>query len=154
MLFGGDNSYSQDKIMQVTVAFNHFGRGLVQRIPRCRFGFIHVVNNQYKNWLMYAIGGSQAPTIISQGNRFAASENLATKEVTKRDYALPEVWKSWTWISQGDLLLNGATFTTSGDPKSKQQFTKANMIKAAPGNTVPQLTKFSGTLGCKVNKPC
>lgn len=30
---------------------------------------------------MYAIGGSQHPTIISQGNRFIAPSNQATKEV-------------------------------------------------------------------------
>lgn len=81
MLFGASDSYSGDKIMQITVAFNHFGRGLVQRMPRCRWGFVHVVNNDYTHWLMYAIGGSSSPTIISQGNRFIAPPNLAAKEV-------------------------------------------------------------------------
>ncbi|KAK9277191.1 hypothetical protein L1049_006730 [Liquidambar formosana] len=55
MLFGASDSYSGDSIMQVTVAFNHFGRGLVQRMPRCRWGFFHVVNNDYTHWLLYAI---------------------------------------------------------------------------------------------------
>lgn len=81
MLFGASDAYAGDSIMQVTVAFNHFGRGLVQRMPRCRWGFFHVVNNDYTHWLMYAIGGSQHPTIISQGNRFIAPPNLAAKEV-------------------------------------------------------------------------
>lgn len=81
MLFGASDSYSADKVMQVTVAFNHFGQGLVQRMPRCRWGFFHVVNNDYTHWLMYAIGGSQHPTIISQGNRFIAPPNDAAKEV-------------------------------------------------------------------------
>ncbi|KAF0917187.1 hypothetical protein E2562_016978 [Oryza meyeriana var. granulata] len=47
MLFGANNLYPQDKVMQVTVVFNHFGWGLVQRMPRCRWGFFHVVNNDY-----------------------------------------------------------------------------------------------------------
>uniref|UniRef100_A0A803QQY4 Pectate lyase n=1 Tax=Cannabis sativa TaxID=3483 RepID=A0A803QQY4_CANSA len=81
MLFGASDSYSADQMMQVTVAFNHFGQGLVQRMPRCRWGFFHVVNNDYTHWLMYAIGGSQHPTIISQGNRFIAPPNLNAKEV-------------------------------------------------------------------------
>lgn len=81
MLFGASDSYEGDKIMQVTLAFNHFGRGLVQRMPRCRWGFFHVVNNDYTHWLMYAIGGSSNPTIISQGNRFIAPFNNAAKEV-------------------------------------------------------------------------
>lgn len=67
--------------MQVTLAFNHFGKGLVQRMPRCRWGFFHIVNNDYTHWLMYAVGGSQQPTIISQGNRFVAPEDRNAKEV-------------------------------------------------------------------------
>ena len=34
MLLGHSDSYTQDKGMQVTIAFNHFGEGLVQRMPR------------------------------------------------------------------------------------------------------------------------
>lgn len=81
LLFGASDSYSGDKIMQVTLAFNHFGKGLIQRMPRCRWGFFHIVNKEYTHWLMYAIVGSQQPTIISQGNRFVASPNPNAKEV-------------------------------------------------------------------------
>ena len=81
MLFGSSDSNSKDEIMQITLAFNHFGQGLVQRMPRCRFGFFHVVNNDYTHWIMYAIGGSSHPTILSQGNRYIAPENEAAKEV-------------------------------------------------------------------------
>ncbi|KAE8689367.1 hypothetical protein F3Y22_tig00110940pilonHSYRG00456 [Hibiscus syriacus] len=66
---------TQDKDMQVTVAFNHFGEALVQRMPRCRHGYFHVVNNDYTHWEMYAIGGSANPTINSQGNRFLAPDD-------------------------------------------------------------------------------
>lgn len=72
MLFGASDSYSQDEKMQITLAFNHFGQGLIQRMPRCWLGFFHVVNNDYTHWLVYAVGGSQNPTIIGQGNRFMA----------------------------------------------------------------------------------
>ncbi|MBA0746553.1 hypothetical protein Gogos_009060 [Gossypium gossypioides] len=34
-------------LIDVIVALNHFGKGLEERMPRCRFGFIHVVNNGY-----------------------------------------------------------------------------------------------------------
>ena len=50
---------------------------------RCRHGYFHVVNNDYTHWGMYAIGGSAAPTINSQGNRFLAPNNKVFKEVTK-----------------------------------------------------------------------
>ena len=73
--------------MQITVAFNHFGRGLRQRMPRCRWGFFHVLNNDYTHWLMYAVGGSEHPTIISQGNRYTAPSNANAKEVISRPLA-------------------------------------------------------------------
>ncbi|XP_059452251.1 pectate lyase-like [Corylus avellana] len=154
MLFGASDSFEGDSIMQITVAFNHFGRGLVQRMPRCRWGFVHVVNNDYTHWLMYAIGGSQHPTIISEGNRFIAPPNLAAKEVTKRDYAGEEVWKSWTWRSKGDLMMNGAFFVESGNPSKSRPFGRRDMIKAKPGTFVTRLTRFSGSLNCKVGRPC
>lgn len=81
MLLGATDAFPQDSIMQVTVAFNRFGKGLIQRMPRCRWGFFHVVNNDYSHWQMYAIGGSANPTIISQGNRFKAANNPNTKQV-------------------------------------------------------------------------
>ncbi|GMH01342.1 hypothetical protein Nepgr_003181 [Nepenthes gracilis] len=154
MLFGASDSYPKDSIMQITVAFNHFGQGLVQRMPRCRYGFVHVVNNDYTHWLMYAIGGSQHPTIISQGNRFIAPHNLFAKEVTKRDYAPMSVWKNWLWRSENDLMMNGAFFVKSGDPKRMAEFTAKDVITAKPGSYVPRLTRFSGALHCTINKPC
>jgi len=154
MLFGASDAFSADALMQVTVAFNHFGRGLIQRMPRCRWGFFHVVNNDYTHWLMYAIGGSQHPTIISQGNRFIAPPNLAAKEVTKRDYATEDEWKNWTWRSEGDLMMNGAFFVSSGNSKRKPFVNKKNMIKAKPGTFVTRLTRFSGSLNCRIGRPC
>ena len=153
MLFGASNSYTQDKMMQITVAFNHFGKGLVQRMPRCRHGFFHVVNNDYTHWLMYAIGGSMNPTIISQGNRFIAALNAATKEVTKREYTEEAEWKNWLWKSEGDLFMNGAYFVESGSPANLHA-DKLDMIPFKPGTYVTKMTKFAGALECFVGKPC
>ncbi|KAL9682540.1 hypothetical protein QQ045_014341 [Rhodiola kirilowii] len=152
MLFGSSDSYSGDAVMQITVAFNHFGQGLVQRMPRARWGFIHVVNNDYTHWLMYAIGGSQHPTIISQGNRFIAPHNAAAKEVTKRDYAPESVWKTWTWTSEKDLMMNGAFFVQSGGPIKR--LSADDVISAKPGSYVTRLTRYAGSLSCKPNQPC
>lgn len=154
MLFGASDAYSGDNIMQITVAFNHFGQGLVQRMPRCRWGFVHVVNNDYTHWLMYAVGGSSHPTIISQGNRFIAPPNAYAKEVTKRDYAPESQWKNWHWRSEGDLMMNGAFFVQSGSPLQNKPFPSADMIKAKPGTYVSRLTRFAGPLNCKPNQPC
>lgn len=153
MLFGASNSHSQDKIMQVTVAFNHFGQGLIQRMPRCRFGFFHVVNNDYTHWIMYAIGGNMNPTIISQGNRFLAPHTSSSKEVTKREYTEKSEWKNWNWISQGDLMVDGAYFIESGNPNAAKS-AKLDMMPFKPGTLAPTLTKFAGALECFVGKPC
>lgn len=106
LLFGASDSFAGDAIMQITVAFNHFGKGLVQRMPRCRWGFIHVVNNDYTHWLMYAIGGSSHPTIISQGNRFIAPPNHAAKEVrVKVPFVLTMAFSNLSNISLMNLML-------------------------------------------------
>ncbi|KAI3974174.1 hypothetical protein MKX01_033425 [Papaver californicum] len=127
--------------------------GLVQRMPRCRWGFFHVLNNDYTHWLMYAIGGSQNPTIISQGNRFIAPPNLFAK-LTKRDYATEDQWKQWTWTSQNDLLMNGAFFVESGDITPTLPYSKQEMISAKPGTFMTRLARFAGAINCKVGKPC
>ncbi|KAL2340810.1 hypothetical protein Fmac_008750 [Flemingia macrophylla] len=150
LLFGATDTFSGDKVMQVTLAFNHFGKGLVQRMPRCRWGFVHIVNNDYTHWLMYAVGGSQKPTIISQGNRFVAPNIQAAKEVTKREYTPESVWQSWDWRSEGDLMENGAFFVESG----KKVTGPKTDIKAMPAEKVALLTRFAGPIKCQVNKPC
>jgi pectate lyase len=177
MLFGASDSYPQDQMMQITVAFNHFGRGLVQRMPRCRWGFFHVVNNDYTHWLMYAIGGGKAPTIISQGNRYIAPPNIAAKVVTIRfvsflfisslsrspsttiteqitkHYAEEGEWKNWVWHTEDDLFMNGAIFEPSGGAVPRK-INGNEWVKPKPGTYVTRLTRFSGTLSCCTGKPC
>ncbi|KAK2408325.1 pectate lyase [Trifolium repens] len=161
MLFGASPVHTDDKIMQITLAFNHFGKRLVQRMPRARFGFVHCVNNDYTHWEMYAIGGSQNPTIISEGNRFIGPENkfvgkdlINSKEVTKREYTEESEWKNWQWRSVNDEFLNGAYFIQSGPELNDRPFSRQDMITAKPGSYVGRLTRFAGNLRCSVGKPC
>lgn len=72
MLLGHNNDYVHDKRMHVTLVYNHFGPNCVQRMPRIRNGYVHIVNNLYAEWLHYAIGGSADPTIMSQANLYVA----------------------------------------------------------------------------------
>ncbi|XP_022891418.1 probable pectate lyase 5 [Olea europaea var. sylvestris] len=153
MLLGHSDTYTQDKNMQVTIAFNHFGEGLVQRMPRCRHGYFHVVNNDYTHWQMYAIGGSAAPTINSQGNRFVAPDNTLRKEVTKHESTPQSVWKNWNWRSEGDLMLNGAFFTRSGAGASPS-YAKASSLSARPSSLVGSMTMGSGALRCRKGTRC
>ncbi|GAU43192.1 hypothetical protein TSUD_300790 [Trifolium subterraneum] len=109
MLLGHSDSFTRDKNMQVTIAFNHFGEGLVQRMPRCRHGYFHVVNNDYTHWLMYAIGGSANPTINSQGNRFLAPNDNTFKEVNlKTDVC--SLYRPDTSVRSGTTISTELTF--------------------------------------------
>ncbi|KAI5651186.1 hypothetical protein M9H77_37191 [Catharanthus roseus] len=153
MLLGHSDSYIQDKNMQVTIAFNHFGEGLVQRMPRCRHGYFHVVNNDYTHWEMYAIGGSAAPTINSQGNRFLAPDLRFRKEVTKHEDAPESEWRHWNWRSEGDLMLNGAYFRQSG-AGAYATYAKASSLSARPSSLVGRITVTAGALTCRRGSRC
>ncbi|KAK4429957.1 Pectate lyase [Sesamum alatum] len=156
MLLGANDSTAKDSIMQVTVAFNRFGKGLIQRMPRIRWGFVHVINNDYSHWEMYAIGGSAHPTIISQGNRFKASNNPSTKEVTKRMFADKSEWEKWQWRSEGDKFSNDAYFVESGPPIRHEllPLTDKSLIKFKPGSYAGRLTRYAGVRKCRAGKLC
>ncbi|KAG4907463.1 hypothetical protein AAZX31_20G100700 [Glycine max] len=146
MLLGHDDKYLPDRGMQVTIAFNHFGEGLVQRMPRCRLGYIHVVNNDFTQWKMYAIGGSANPTINSQGNRYTAPADPDAKEVTKRVDTDDREWSGWNWRTEGDIMVNGAFFVPSGAGQSAQ-YAEATSVQAKSAVQIDQLTMYSGVFG-------
>ncbi|XP_009799817.1 putative pectate lyase 8 [Nicotiana tabacum] len=153
ILLGHSDSYIRDKVMQVTIAFNHFGEGLIQRMPRCRHGYFHVVNNDYTHWEMYAIGGSADPTINSQGNRYLAPVNPFAKEVTKRVEPWEGSWKHWNWRSEGDLMLNGAYFTASGRA-APRSYARASSLAAKSSSMVGTITSNAGALSCHIGFQC
>ncbi|KAF2607847.1 hypothetical protein F2Q68_00046031 [Brassica cretica] len=102
---------------------------------------------------MYAIGGSAAPTINSQGNRFLAPNNKVFKEVTKYEDAPQSKWKNWNWRSEGDLFLNGAFFTPSGG-RASSMYAKASSLSARPSSLVASVTGNAGALSCKKGSRC
>ncbi|KAI3963264.1 hypothetical protein MKW92_046365 [Papaver armeniacum] len=152
MLLGHNDHFKGDKVMKVTLVFNHFGPGLVQRMPRVRRGYAHVANNRYDEWLMYAIGGSANPTIFSEGNYFTASNNSGIKEVTKRES--DSGWKQWKWRSYNDEFENGAYFVESGWGNCAPNYTQSQTFKVYKGSMVPTLTSYAGPLRCAAGYGC
>ncbi|CAM6103171.1 unnamed protein product [Calypogeia fissa] len=136
MLLGAHDTDYQDKNLQVTVAFNYFGPGLTQRLPRCRLGYFHVVNNYYSGWGIYAIGGSANPTINSEGNHFDASGS--PPEVTK------DLDNTGNWRSVGDLFVNGAYFSQLGDASTASIYNRATSFSPIPASQVPAATAGAG----------
>ncbi|KAH9303595.1 hypothetical protein KI387_007999, partial [Taxus chinensis] len=144
MLLGNSDSNEADKRMKVTIVLNHFGPNIMQRMPRARLGYVHVVNNNYEPWGIYAIGGSEHPIILSQANRFMAPNDYTKKQVTEHK-GCNESPKcdTWMWKSLGDKFFNGAYFKQSGQ-KNQFPFLSYNNIesfKVQSARLVPQLTK-------------
>ncbi|KAJ4976455.1 hypothetical protein NE237_001561 [Protea cynaroides] len=153
MLCGHNDAFTADRIMKVTVIYNYFGPGCVQRMPRVRFGYAHVVNNIYDEWLMYAIGGSADSTIFSQQNYFVAPNKSYFKQVTKRDCVGCD-WENWKWRSSNDAFFNGAYFVQSGYGSCAPQYANYQSIIAAPASMVPALTADAGPLSCVSGRRC
>ncbi|XP_002969320.2 putative pectate lyase 21 [Selaginella moellendorffii] len=107
MLLGASDADIQDQKMRVTVYRNWF-KDSMQRMPHCRWGYCHVINNLYTNWGYYAIGARARAKVKSEANVFIAARR---PEVTPwfqgvgADFDLTPVIQS-----TGDLLLNGSTF--------------------------------------------
>ncbi|GLJ28738.1 hypothetical protein SUGI_0566370 [Cryptomeria japonica] len=138
MLLGHSDDYTADKAMKVTVAFNHFGPGLIERMPKCRHGYVHVANNNYEPWGIYVIGGSAGPVIRSEGNHFVAPDEEYKKQVTWRENPNRN---SWLWKSVRDTFANGAFFLLSSKGKEVPNYNSQQNFKVFSGTLVPILTR-------------
>lgn len=149
MLLGHDDGFRRDVNMRVTVAFNHFGPNCIQRMPRIRFGYAHVVNNLYLGWGIYAIGGSMTPSIKSQSNLFIAPKG-GNKEITWDSSA------NGNFKSVEDVFENGASFTTSVDKDAamRPKYGPEQMFEVEDGKRVRDLTKSAGALKCPKTFRC
>ncbi|ONI09957.1 hypothetical protein PRUPE_4G020600 [Prunus persica] len=134
MLLGHNDNFSADEGMKVTIAFNRFGAGLIERMPR------------YDEWKMYAVGGSANPTIFSEGNYFIAPETAYAKQATKRESR--GRWNNW--ICSKMVLF----FVQSGYGSCYPLYSKTQSFKVLDGSMVPALTSSAGPLRCFVGKAC
>ncbi|KAM4074910.1 hypothetical protein ACJW30_10G129900 [Castanea mollissima] len=139
ILLGHDDGFLRDKNMKVTVMYNHFGPNCNQRMPRIRFGYAHVVNNLYQEWMQYAIGGSMNPSVKSQANLFIAPKS-GNKEVT--------------WRNVNDVFENGARVIETGAGGVKPNYNREQVFQAADARTVRSLTKSAGALRCIPRSRC
>ncbi|KAL6180745.1 hypothetical protein ACLB2K_047405 [Fragaria x ananassa] len=149
MLLGHDDGFFRDKNMKVTVVYNHFGPHCNQRMPRIRHGYAHVVNNLYKEWTLYAIGGSMNPSVKSEANLFIASQQ--NKEVTWRKDI---VSNSWKFYSKGDIFENGASFVQTGQGGAEPLYNKEQNFQVVDAKSVRSLTRASGALTCTKQSRC
>jgi len=64
-----------------------------------------------------------------------------------------EEWKSWNWRSDGDMMLNGAFFTPSGQ-KSSASYIKASSMVARPASYLTNMSPQAGALNCQKGYQC
>ncbi|KAH9293039.1 hypothetical protein KI387_041757 [Taxus chinensis] len=155
MLLGAEDTDIVDKDMRVTIYRNWF-KNSNQRMPHCRWGYCHVVNNLYANWGLYAISARENARILSERNVFVAG---IKPEVTQwsSDYnsqsdITPRI------VSKGDLLLNGARFHEflhfgrAGAPPYRRPRNYPPVVK--PGKLFRLIGRCSGALVGKRIRSC
>jgi pectate lyase len=83
MLIGSTNNPANDRgKLNVTVHHNHF-RGTLQRMPRVRFGQVHVYDNYYDvpGSLSYVLGVGVESAIVAESNVFRLAPGVTPDEV-------------------------------------------------------------------------
>lgn len=74
-LIGSSATKTADTVIKVTMAWNWWADGVVERMPRVRFGKVHVVNNLVKtNTSNYAVRAGQAANILVEKNLFVSTK--------------------------------------------------------------------------------
>ncbi|XP_026438213.1 probable pectate lyase P18 [Papaver somniferum] len=153
MLLGASDQDTVDQILRVTVYRNWF-ESSNQRMPHCRWGYCHVVNNYYRDWNYYAIGGRVHAKILSELNVFEPGKRL---EVTPwHDLFTSDLTP--TIESSQDLLLKGATFhqfLAYGTLSSPESEYPSYRLPTRPANTSTGLViNCSGVLFGEKRKRC
>lgn len=83
MLIGSTNNPANDRgKLNVTVHHNHF-RDTLQRLPRVRFGQVHVYDNYYEipADVVYALGVGVESAIVAESNVFALDRSVTPDRV-------------------------------------------------------------------------
>ncbi|KAJ7525206.1 hypothetical protein O6H91_17G041800 [Diphasiastrum complanatum] len=141
MLLGASDSDTEDKNMRVTVYRNWF-RDSMQRMPHCRWGYCHVINNLYTNWGYYAIGARAHAKVVSENNVFIAARRT---EITPWFAGAGNDFDASSTIqSSQDLFLNGSTFHQNvqfGTASAPQYKSAAYYPSINPTSTLTALVK-------------
>jgi pectate lyase len=141
MLIGSSDSKTTDRDkLKVTIHHNHF-KDLTQRLPRVRYGEVHVYNNYYEFTneseykFDYALGVGIESKIYAQNNYFEFDYDVNPSKIIR-------AWKGTTVFEEGSYV--------NGKSKAKQ----VDLIKAHNAANDVQFTENVGwkpTLFTKVH---
>ncbi|CAL8121961.1 unnamed protein product [Prunus armeniaca] len=122
-------------------------------MPRIRYEYAHVVNNLYREWSQYAIGGSMNPSVKSEANLFIAPNRETRKRSLGGRTAL-ETKESWKFCSVGDIFENGASFVETGAGRAKPNYNGEQTFPVVNAKYVRSLTRSFGVLICIKRSRC
>ncbi|TDV48740.1 pectate lyase family protein [Actinophytocola oryzae] len=145
MLIGSTNNPANDRDkLKVTVHHNHF-RGTLQRMPRVRFGQVHVYDNFYelREPVSYALGVGVESAIVAESNVFALDSGVTPDELLYD-------WGGTVITTRDNLLLTGrrttpvdlvATYNATHDPDlgTDAGWTPTLHTRLTPARQVPAL---------------
>jgi pectate lyase len=130
MLYGNsDSADAQDTgKIRVTVHHNYFN-GAKQRLPRVRFGQVHVYNNYYTNVGGYAVGVGDHARIYSEANYF----NAVAAPFDAYDHAGHEgyYWDSGSVNATGGSKAMGTPADVGWTPSDYYTYTADSAVSVA-----------------------
>ncbi|MBR4631424.1 MAG: Ig-like domain-containing protein [Treponema sp.] len=132
LIGNSDSKTSDDGKLKVTVHHNYY-TGCTQRLPRVRFGQVHIYNNYYESINMYCIGVGKKAQIYSEKNCFPSSAKLAYKSyssdgcLTEKDDA-----NETSASASGYSAANWTPSSTSGYSYDAEETT--NLATTVPAN--------------------
>lgn len=136
MLIGNSASKTSDRgKLKTTLQYNFFGEGVVERMPRVRFGQVHVVNNLFDNDVSnYAIRAGREADILVESNVFNGIDDPF--DLHNGDYTAIEERNNIFNNTTGDQDDDGTAFT----PPYSLNITDVNnvesIIRAGVGATL------------------
>jgi len=156
MLIGSTNNPANDRgKLNVTLHHNHF-LGTLQRLPRVRFGQVHVYDNFYEipEDISYALGVGVESAIVAESNVFALAATVDPSELLFD-------WGGTTLTARDNLLRTGrhtspvdlvAVYNAAHDPDlgTDAGWTPTLHMMITPARQVPALvSRQAGAGSCR-----
>jgi pectate lyase len=159
MLIGSSNTSTVDPgKLSVTVHHNHFSSAL-QRLPRVRFGQVHVYNNYYEipDPFSYAIGVGVQSQIVAQANVFRLAPTIDPADLLFD-------WGGTTLTARDNFLLGNrrlsrvdliAVYNAVHDPDlgTDAGWTPTMHTRIHPADSVPRLVSRHAGAGFSTDWP-
>jgi uncharacterized repeat protein (TIGR02543 family) len=140
-LIGNSDGKTSDRgRLKVTMMYNWWTAGTVERMPRVRFGQVHVVNNLFDSpQTNYCVRAGVEADILVEGNYFdAVNDPIDLYE------------NNFTAVTARNNVFNNTTGNTSGSGTS---FTPSYSLSIAPAANVKALVSASCGAGATLPSP-